>query len=298
MKRAMHNRKKFLSAIIIFLVVAGAMIACYLVMEKLVLAEYELQISELTAKVDQNTYTVYVANEDIKAGKEITADMLRVESHLVSQPVGLFEEGDIGRRAIIDIPKDSLMFSTYGAVRTDEGTTREVEYSCMYLSSSLESGDYIDVRIRFQNGEDFSVLSKKQIEKISLAGKSCHLDINDVELQSMASAIIDMNQYSAVIYCVEYTMPSVQEATPVTYPVRDEILLSLYSADSTDYRNWLSKRGALELRLNGSAEDVGGMFGNSIDISNFAGGSGKEHSNTNGMGIVSDETEDAGPSEE
>lgn len=295
MRRTKHSKKKILSVIIICLVIAGALCAGYLVMEKLVLAEYELRISELTARVDQNTYTVYVANEDILAGKEITADMLRVESHLVSQAVGLFEEGDIGRRALIDIPKDSLMFSSYGAVRADDGTTREVEYTCMYLSSSMEEGDFVDVRIRFQNGEDFSVLPKKQIERISIAGKSCHMDINNAELQSMASAIIDMNQYNAVIYCVEYTMPSIQDPTPVTYPVRSEILLSLYPSDSSEYKEWISKRGELELRLNGS---VGEMSGTSVDISNFSGNNSKEQSNTNGMGVVSDATEAEEPSEE
>lgn len=241
MKRGKHNKKGFFSVVIVGLVIIGAMCAGYLVMEKLVIAKYELRVDELETQVAQNTHMVYVSNEDIKAGREITEEMLRAESQLVSQTVGLFVKEDIGKKALVDIPKDSLMFSAYGAVRDDETTSREVEYTCMYLSSSLEKGDYIDVRIRFQNGEDFAVLSKKQIENLSIAGKSCHLVINDTELQSMASAIIDANEYNAVIYCIEYTMPSIQEATAVTYPVRSETLISLYSQDSLEYTAWMAK---------------------------------------------------------
>ena len=43
------------------------------------------------------------------------------------------------------------------------------------------------------------MLSKKQIEEMAIATKSVHLVVNSTEIQMMSSAIIDANEFDAVI---------------------------------------------------------------------------------------------------
>lgn len=285
-------KKGFVIFFVVLLMIAGALCAGYFVTKKLILTNYEVKIQDLETQVNTNTHNVFVAAQEIKMGEEITMDKLRVESQLLTQTAGLFQDGDIGKKSLVNIPAGSVMYAAYGGSREDESTSRMVEYTCMYLSATLKKGDYVDVRIRFQNGEDFALLSKKQIEELSIAAKSCHLVVNDRELQMMASAIIDANEFDAVIYCVKYTAPSVQEPTVITYPARSETLSVLYDTTSEEYIGLMKERGGLEERLIALNEVVERP---AIDISNFSPDRGKEQSNTNDTGVTStpiDGTED------
>lgn len=277
-------KKGFVIFFVVLLMIAGALSAGYFVTKKLIFTNYEIRIGELETQVNSNTHNVFVAASEIKMGEEITMDKLRVESHLLTQTAGLFLDDSIGTKALVDIPAGAVMYAAYGSSREDESTSRMVEYTCMYLSATLKKGDYVDVRIRYQNGEDFALLSKKQIEEISIVTTSCHLVVNEKELQMMASAIIDANEFDAVIYCVKYTAPSVQEATVVTYPARSEILSVLYDTTSEDYQNLMKRRGELEERLLALNEVVERP---PINISNFSEDRGKEQSNTNDTGVSS-----------
>lgn len=285
--RAGKNAKR--SVIIVLFVVilfAGAAVAGYLAMDKLIVTNLKTQINELKNTVDTNTHNVFVANQDIKMGDEITMDMLRVETQLLANYAGIFTDESLGTKALVDIPKDAVMFAAYSSGRSDESTSRMVEYTCLYLSATLNKGDYVDVRIRYQNGEDFSVLAKKQIEEISIAAKSCHLVVNAEELQKMSSAIIDANEYNAVLYCVKYTAPSIQEPTEITYIPRPEILSVLYKNGTAEYTNLMVSRGELEARLVAYNKEEQSNRAAS-DISNFSGEHGKEQSNTNDSGMTS-----------
>lgn len=284
MRTGKGAKKGIIMALVMLLVVAGALGAGYIVTKKLILTNYEVRISELESQVNTNTHNVFVANETIEMGEEITADMLRVETQLITQTGGLFQDGDIGKKAFVEIPKDSVMYAAYAGGREDESTSREVEYTCMYLSATLNKGDYVDVRIRYQNGEDFSILAKKQIEEIAIATKSCHLVVNAEEQHRMSSAIIDANEFNAVIYCVRYTAPSIQEPTVITYIPRGEILSLLYDVTGDEYKNLMRQRGELEERLISVNEVVSRP---PVDISNFTDSRGKEHSNTNDTGLTS-----------
>lgn len=284
MRTGKNAKKGIILTLVILLVVAGALGAGYIATKKLIFTNYEVKISELENQINTHTSNVFVANETIEIGEEITLDMLRVESQLITQTGGLFQDGDIGKKAFVEIPKDSVMYAAYAGGREDESTSRMVEYTCMYLSATLNKGDYVDVRIRYQNGEDFSLLAKKQIEEIAIATKSCHLVVNAEEQHRMSSAIIDANEFDAVIYCVKYTAPSIQEPTEITYPSRGEILSVLYPSDSEEYRSLMKQRGELEERLISVNEVVTRP---PVDISNFTDSRGKEHSNTNDTGLTS-----------
>lgn len=282
--RTKSAKKGLVIFFVVLLIVAGALCAGYFATKKLIFTNYEVRIGELETQVNTNTHNVFVANQDIEMGTEITLDMLRVESQLITQTAGLFQDGDIGNKALVNIPANAVMYSAYSSGREDDGTARMVEYTCMYLSATLNKGDYVDVRIRYQNGEDDCLLAKKQIEELAIASKSIHLVVNDREIQMMSSGIIDANEFDAVIYCVKYTSPSIQEPTLVTYIPRGETLSVLYDTTTEEYQNLMKLRGELEQRLI-SVDEV--VERPAIDISNFTDSRGKEQSNTNDTGVTS-----------
>lgn len=282
--RGKGAKKGLVIFFVVLLVVAGALCAGYFVTKKLIFTNYEIRIGELETQVNTNTHNVFVAAQEIKMGEEITMDKLRVESQLLTHTAGLFQDSDIGKKSLVNIPAGSVMYAAYGGSREDESTSRMVEYTCMYLSATLNKGDYVDVRIRYQNGEDFCLLSKKQIEEIAIATKSVHLVVNSTEIQMMSSAIIDANEFDAVIYCVKYTAPSIQDPSEVNYLSRGEILCVLHDTESEEYKEIMKKRGELEERLISLNEVVDRP---PVNISNFTDSRGKEQSNTNDTGVTS-----------
>ena len=47
---------------------------------------------------------------------------------------------------------------------------RRQEYNMLVLPTDLQTGDYIDVRVMFPNGQDYIVVSKKEVEIPNIAG--------------------------------------------------------------------------------------------------------------------------------
>ena len=81
----------------------------------------------------------------------------------------------------------------------------------------MNPGTYIDVRIRFQNGEDYCVLSRKMISEIDLETSTCYLTVDKDEIRRMASAIVDAKIYNAHMYSTAYTYGNIQPASEITY---------------------------------------------------------------------------------
>ena len=284
MRRGRGKNRLGVIILVVCVLLVGALAAGYMVSTKMIRATYEVEIDSLEKRLDDNTHTVYVTMIDIAAGDRIDENHLIKEEHLVTQATGLFTEEDIGKYALVDIPIGTVMNRTLITESSDENTAREVEYTCLYLSAGLEENDYIDVRIRYQNGEDCVVLPKKQIKKISLASSSCYLVVTENEMQMMASAIIDANEYDAVLYTTKYVKPSVQSPSVITYPPRSELLPYLFSSDGSG-EEWMRKRGELEERL----ENGGRVASRAQDISNYSKPQeGGLQSNVNGTGMSSD----------
>ncbi len=95
------------------------------------------------------------------------------------------------------------------------------------LTSQLEVGDYVDVRISFADGGDFILLSKKQIQGLSpLREEGTHalwLIVSEEEILRLSSAVVDayLNE-GCYIYAIQYISDS-QKAAVVNYVVSDTV---------------------------------------------------------------------------
>ena len=116
--------------------------------------------------------------------------------------------------------------------KSDEKTTndlRKVEYNVLVLPSQLETGEYIDVRLSLPTGQDYIVVSKKQVEIPQINGVDSEdtiwLKLTEDEIITMNSAIVDtFRTIGATLRVVTYTEAGIQDAATPTYVPTGEVM--------------------------------------------------------------------------
>ena len=86
---------------------------------------------------------------------------------------------------------------------------RKQEYNMLVLPTDLSTGDYIDVRAMFPNGQDFIVVSKKEVEIPQIdnvdSEDTIWINLSEDEILHMSCAIVDVAQVKgAKIYATKY----------------------------------------------------------------------------------------------
>ena len=137
---------------------------------------------------------------------------------------------------------------------------RREEYNSFILPMDLTTGDYIDVRLMLPSGQNFIVVSKKEVEVPNINGEdsvdTIWLNVSEGEILTISSAIVDAYRIEgAKLYVDKYTEAGMQKAATPTYVVTSETytllqndpnllqkakneLLNRYSSDSSvDLRN-------------------------------------------------------------
>ncbi|WP_172250858.1 SAF domain-containing protein [Saccharibacillus deserti] len=182
---------------------------------------YERQIEEMNAE----RIPVFALKRDIRAGEKIESDDLAeievVKATVPSDMPG--KEDAVGRYAKVSLPRNTPVSSSMlyeGEVTPKD--LRNQEFRLIELPSRLQTGEFIDVRVKFPTGEDFIVLSKKRTEQ--LASGTVWLRMNEREILTMSSAIVDAYLNDASIYAVTYVEPGLQQAAAVTYPSNARVL--------------------------------------------------------------------------
>ena len=110
---------------------------------------------------------------------------------------------------------------------TVQDDVRRQEYNVVVLPIDLTTGDYIDIRLMLPNGQDFIVVSKKEVE-IPMVGDTdsqttMWVDLSEEEILHMSCAIVDAARVvGAKLYATKYTDPGMQKAATPTYVVNSE----------------------------------------------------------------------------
>ena len=93
---------------------------------------------------------------------------------------------------------------------------REVFLSSIRINEAMEAGDRVDVRIVYKNGEDYVVLSDKELLLCETSGIA--LLLNGEEIELLSSAMADEKQYpDTQLYAVRYPHEKQTEKSVVTY---------------------------------------------------------------------------------
>ena len=243
------------------LVVTGAIIAILF-----------MQLSKLQTEMNKektNVANVYVVNKKIKSGETVTEDVLtlkKVSKSVWSADATLplrDDEGKAREDLIAKIDLEEGMIITANMLTTnDQKTTndaRKQEYNMVILPTQIESGDYIDIRLRLSNGTDFIVVSKKKVEIPQIDGVDSadiiKVEMSEMETKTMAGAIVEAYiDEGAMLYATTYVEPGLQASAIPTYVPSAEVQVAIANDSNVEYeaRKALINRydSEKEVRLN------------------------------------------------
>lgn len=169
---------------------------------------------------------VYVVSSNIKSGETISYDKLKqisVTTSVIPDNV-LSVELTENTIAKIDLNKGTIVTNNM-VQESDNKTTsdlRKQEYNMVILPSQIQSGDYIDIRLRLSNGVDYIVASKKKVEIPTIDGvesaNAIIVNMNETETMVMANAIIEAYiDKGSLLYATTYVEPGMQTSVIPTY---------------------------------------------------------------------------------
>lgn len=126
--------------------------------------------------------------------------------------------------AKVDLRANTVITTSLIA-RADERTTndlREMEYNIISLPVDLITGEYVDIRLALPTGEDFIVVSKKQVtvpvSNGTYLADTIQLNLTEKEILMMSCAIVENYQMEgSKLYAVKYTEAGLQEGASETY---------------------------------------------------------------------------------
>ena len=139
------------------------------------------------------------------------------------------------------------VMSTESIEETTENIAGSKEYYIDYVmvGEGQETGKFLDIRIRFPNGEDYIVVAEKKITYMTETGFYMYLD--EKEVRRLSSARTDVEVYEgAMLYLSSYKKK--QDEGLTDYPV-NLFVLSAYGQYFEDTDQIYSRRIQLEENL-------------------------------------------------
>ncbi|MEE4566730.1 SAF domain-containing protein [Paenibacillus polymyxa] len=238
MSKLRKSSKQKLSAGCIGAGIVGMIFVSYLILNTHQMSEIRKQ-AEVEAEQKWKLYeqeqrtakTGWAVVCDISPGEQITSNDLKGIKVPASQAPSnlLANKNEVsGTTAKIELKKGSVL--TSAMITANEPTPKDLrnrELKVVVLPSSLKSGDEVDIRIQFPTGQDYILLSKKKISR--LEGPIVWVTMNEQEILSLSSAIVDAYLHKASIYALTYVDPQFQPKAIPTYPPNAQVLALMNS---------------------------------------------------------------------
>ena len=249
-------RNSFLTGMLVTLVVMAIVVV-------LLLSKIN-QLNEDKEKLIALQQQIYVAAEDIKSGEEVTVDLLIQETVQTSMDtsnvltVNDFAEYDEeGNEYILeyisklDIPAGTIITKDMVSETDNQLTAdqRIQEYNMIVLPSQLRNGQFIDIRFKLANGNDYIVLSKKKV--IQCTSDTIWIKLAEDEILTLGNAIVEAYQApGSKLYATTYIEAGLQDAAVQTYVVGPNV----YSLIQNDPNVLEQAKSALWARYNDQAQ--------------------------------------------
>ena len=243
MQRKANN--SFLLGILITLLITGIIIAFLI-----------FQISNLNKEmkdIEAEKVSAYVVADTIKSGETLDESKLVFDeitlggvdtSNLVTtlnmetvlDPTTGDEIDVYTQKAKVDLNPGTIL--TNDLLYEDEALTSDVrtqEYNVIIPQSQLQTGEYIDVRLRLPDGQDLIVVSHKQVtvpefEDGTLSTNNILMDLTEKEILMMSCAIVESYQMQgSMLYATKYVEPGIQEAATPTYLPNDVTITLIHN---------------------------------------------------------------------
>lgn len=195
--------------------------------------------------------SVYVVTADILSGDSVQGRVIQKSIENTAVPTNAVTSANFANYiddttiAKINLNKGTVITQDMITSSTEQLTNdvRIQEYNMIVLPSQLEQGKFIDVRLRLPNGEDYIVISKKQVKQTS--SDSIWINVTEDEILTMSNAIVEAYiMTGSELYATTYVEAGSQEKSTPTYPVSYEVLKLIESDPNivTTARNELYTR--------------------------------------------------------
>lgn len=109
---------------------------------------------------------------------------------------------------------------------------RKQQYNMIILPMDLATGEYVDIRFMLPSGQDYIVVSKKEVEIPQVGGVDSEdtvwVNLTEDEILNMSCAIVEAFQIpGSKLYATKYTEPGMQNAATPTYPLNESTIALL-----------------------------------------------------------------------
>ena len=208
-----------------------------------IIAMLFMQISKMKKQMaaqQEKIQTVFVVSKDIKSGSKVDLTNLKEASALKeSIPSNALDTGKLTENTISKLDlKPGTILTENMVVETEEELTADIriqEYNMIELQTQIQTGDYIDVRLRMPDGTDYIVVSKKKIEIPTINGgdslNTIKIRVSEEEIMLMSNAIVEAYwAKGSKLYATTYVEPGNQANAIPTY-VQSAEVINLINAD-------------------------------------------------------------------
>ncbi len=251
-------RTSFLLGMLLTLVITGLIIMFLL-----------LQLKKIKDEQDAIQYrTVYVLSSEVTSGGFVNASVATQKTvQADGVPSNAIDANNAGTyltdisTAKIDLAIGTVlttdMINPEG--RTDTKDMRLQEYNMILLPSTLEQGQFIDVRLRLPSGEDYIVLSRKYVEDTN--SDTVWMKVGEDEILTMSNAIVEAYiMEGSLLYATTYTDAGMQGTSIPTYIASSTVIELMNDDDNIE----ATAKAALAARYTENKMDQRNVINNAV----------------------------------
>ena len=243
---------------------------------------YYVQVNNTTAEVQQDGDQYFFMNGStrvnlIKVGTE-NVDQSITNGQNVSLEVKFYAVQDNSEKtewviaqtpliAKVSLTEKTVMTNSL-VTKTTERVTKDLrrqEYNIIALPSQIQTGEYIDIRLRLPDGTDYIVVSHKEVEIPTISGidtiNNIIVQLSEDEILLMSNAIVESYMMpGSLLYATRYVEPGLQDsATPTYVPSND--VLALFNERNSNITQ-IALRELQERYTNANAEAAANIRNN------------------------------------
>jgi len=221
--------KKFIAGVFILVIITGSGFLGYVSYQRVIgklQGNYESEIEALQVEKYMKKRMVLLPKKPIEKGVVLTEALVELKEIYSNLPQEVFAgTDDFGKQTIIKYNKETPIFKNVLVESELEDDHRIREISTVLLQSDLKENEVVDCRIRYANGLEFIVLSKKQVKKIDLSNNTIWLSLSEKESLLLSSALVDKAYFQgSSFYISRYIESNIQKKALVNYIPNEEVI--------------------------------------------------------------------------
>lgn len=246
-------KRKWTIGIVFCLLQCIGWLGCYTVVRYSTARKYSALLEEQATVVQQARRTVYITRTCVKAGEVFSVANTEQRTVLSEQnPEGL-ETNALGKVACGDLPEGSIISKAVCCEPDVLATERECVLRDVKNADCFPDGTVVELRIRYDNGENYCVIKKKRLEKREEKSDVCRFYLTEEEQLLLSGAQYDVQNYDeAELYMVGFKEERIQAESGCDYPPPAQIVMQLSELNETYEKSSEQldrERRALEERL-------------------------------------------------